>query len=164
MFCARCTILHTISSKSICFTILERSVQNFINYVSRTHKCGHLLQTQLYLYSKPNQLHNMYLKFILFWNNTLHVSDGLYVHRQESKTTYSIRYMSYRFCGCLLTSSRRRPERPSETCRVSFRNKINLRYCASGWFYYRSILQCTVLHVSNNCTSVIRQLHFWLLV
>jgi len=25
-------------------------------------------------------------------------------------------------------------KRPSETCRVLFQNKINLRYCASGWF------------------------------
>jgi hypothetical protein len=30
-------------------------------------------------------------------------------------------------------------ERPSETCRV-FQNKINWRYCASGWFYYRNLL------------------------
>jgi len=22
---------------------------------------------------------------------------------------------------------------------------MNLRYCASGWFYYRNILRCTVL-------------------
>jgi len=29
-------------------------------------------------------------------------------------------------------------ERPSETCRVLFQNKVNLRYCASGWFYYRN--------------------------
>jgi hypothetical protein len=29
-------------------------------------------------------------------------------------------------------------ERPSETCRVLFQNKINLRYCAFGWFYYRN--------------------------
>jgi hypothetical protein len=28
-------------------------------------------------------------------------------------------------------------ERPSETCRV-LKNKINLRYCAYGWFYYRN--------------------------
>jgi len=27
----------------------------------------------------------------------------------------------------------------TETCRVLFQNKINLRYCASGWFYYRNI-------------------------
>ena len=28
-------------------------------------------------------------------------------------------------------------ERPSETCRMLIRNKINLKYCASSWFYYR---------------------------
>ena len=28
-------------------------------------------------------------------------------------------------------------ERPSKVCTVLFQNKINLRYCASGWFYYR---------------------------
>ena len=38
--------------------------------------------------------------------------------------TYNIRQMSYRFCGCLLAS----------VARVLLQNKINLRYCASGWF------------------------------
>ena len=28
-------------------------------------------------------------------------------------------------------------ERPSKTCRLLFQNKINLRYCASAWFYCR---------------------------
>ena len=69
--------------------------------------------------------------------------------------------MSYRFCSCLhsisfpLASSHRTrmtytwccmyslrlwwwTERLSKTCRVLFQNKINLRYCASGWFYYRN--------------------------
>jgi len=27
-------------------------------------------------------------------------------------------------------------EKPSETCRALFQNKINLRYCAPGWFYF----------------------------
>jgi hypothetical protein len=40
-------------------------------------------------------------------------------------------------------------KRPSETCRLLFQNKINLRYCASGWFYYRNILRYTVLQTSN---------------
>ena len=40
-------------------------------------------------------------------------------------------------------------ERPSETCRVLFQNKINLRFCASSWFYYRNILRRTVLQSSN---------------
>jgi len=29
------------------------------------------------------------LKLILFWNSTLHVSDGLSVHHQESKTVHT---------------------------------------------------------------------------
>jgi len=29
------------------------------------------------------------IKFILFWNDTLHVSDGLSVHHQEFKTVYT---------------------------------------------------------------------------
>jgi len=29
------------------------------------------------------------LKFILFWNDTLHVSDGLSVHHQEFKTVHT---------------------------------------------------------------------------
>ena len=40
-------------------------------------------------------------------------------------------------------------ERPSETSRVLFQNKINLRYCTSSWFYYRNILRCTVLQTSK---------------
>ena len=37
----------------------------------------------------------------------------------------------------------------SETCRLLLQNKINLRYCASSWFYYRNILRCTVLQTSD---------------
>ena len=40
-------------------------------------------------------------------------------------------------------------ETPPETCRVLLQNKINLRYCASGWLYYRNILRCAVLQTSN---------------
>jgi hypothetical protein len=45
-------------------------------------------------------------------------------------------------------------EKPSETCRELFQNKINLRYCASGCFYYRNILRCTVLQTSRLLTCV----------
>ena len=40
-------------------------------------------------------------------------------------------------------------ERPSETCRVLFQNKTNLRYCASVWFCYRNILRCRAIQTSN---------------
>jgi len=29
------------------------------------------------------------IRFILFWNDTLHVSGGLYVHHQELKTVHT---------------------------------------------------------------------------
>ena len=51
---------------------------------------------------------------------------------------------------CTVSDSRWWTERPSETCRVLFQNKINLRFCASGWFYCRNILRCcTVLQTSD---------------
>jgi len=36
----------------------------------------------IYFYSKTNQMHQR-IKFILFWNDTLHVSDGLSFRHQE---------------------------------------------------------------------------------
>jgi hypothetical protein len=83
------------------------------------------------------------LKFILFWSNTLHFSDGLPVRHQESKIVH------IRDAACAVLDSWWWTERPSETCRMLFQNKINLRCCASGWFYYRNILRCTVLQTSN---------------
>jgi len=29
-------------------------------------------------------------------------------------------------------------------------NTINLRYCTSGWIYYRNILRCAVLQTANS--------------
>jgi len=42
----------------------------------------------IYFYSKTNQMHQ-FLKFILFCSSTLHVSDGLSAHHQESKTVHT---------------------------------------------------------------------------
>ena len=41
-----------------------------------------------YFYSKTNYMHKC-IKFILFWNETLHISDGLSVHHQEFKTAHT---------------------------------------------------------------------------
>ena len=139
-------------------------------------------------YSKTNEMHQC-IKFILFWNDTLHVSDGLSVHHQEFKTVHTATgicqtdtavYLlanrkQYLFDKCLLLyvqswtpddGRKNRPKhvechskinkfdtlskqtavsvwqtpvavctvlncwwwtgRPSETCGVSFQNKINL--------------------------------------
>ena len=39
-------------------------------------------------YSKTNQTHQC-IKFILFWNDTLHVSDGLSIHHHQFKTVHT---------------------------------------------------------------------------
>jgi len=39
-------------------------------------------------YTKTSKMHQC-IKFILFWNDTLHVSDGLSVHHQEFKTVHT---------------------------------------------------------------------------
>ena len=39
-------------------------------------------------YSKTNQMHQC-IKFILFWNDTLHVSGDLFIHHQEFKTVHT---------------------------------------------------------------------------
>ena len=114
---------------------------------------------------------------LFYFGTTLyeaHVSDGLSVHHQDC--TYRIRYMSYRFCGCLLASSHRtcmthiwccmyspddgRRDRPKHVPRrVLFQNKINLRYCAYGWFYYRSIIlllcKLHILIIRYNITRIL---------
>jgi len=41
-----------------------------------------------YFCSKTNQMHQC-IKFVLFWNDTLHVSDGLSVHHQVFKTVHT---------------------------------------------------------------------------
>ena len=51
---------------------------------SDVHRAVHLI----YFYSKTNQMHQC-IKFILFWNDTLHVSDGLSVHHQQFKTVHT---------------------------------------------------------------------------
>ena len=48
------------------------------------------------VYSKTNQMHQC-IKFILFWNDTLHVSDGLSVHHQEFKTVHTASIQQYLF-------------------------------------------------------------------
>jgi len=52
---------------------------------------------------------HQYIKFILFWNDTLHVSDGLSDHRQSVQDcTYSNRHLSNRYCSLLSPDDGRR--------------------------------------------------------
>jgi len=94
-----------------------------------------------YFYSKTNQMHQC-IKFILFWNDALHVSDGLSVHHQEFKTVHTATGICQTDTGVCLLASRHQylfdtlsssflnswwwAEGPHETYSVSFQNKTNL--------------------------------------
>jgi len=57
--------------------------------------------------SKTNQMHQI-LKFILFCSSTQHVSDGLSVHHQESKTIHTAPGVCQTdSADCLLAGTRR---------------------------------------------------------
>jgi len=84
----------------------------------------------IYFYSKTTEMHQ-FLKFILFWNNTVRFRRSFRPSSGFQDCTYSNRYMSNRYCYllavCTVLNSRWWTERPSETCRVLFQSKINLR-------------------------------------
>jgi hypothetical protein len=57
-------------------------------------------------YSKTNEMHQ-FLKFIVFYSSTLHVSYGLFVHHQESKTVRTAKCISQTdSADCLLAGTR----------------------------------------------------------
>jgi len=69
------------------------------------------------------------IKFILFWNDTLHVSDGLSVHHQEFKTVHTaVSVWQMPVAVCTVLNSWWWTQRPSK--HVECHSKINLiRWC-----------------------------------
>jgi hypothetical protein len=76
----------------------------------------------IYSYNKTNEM-PQFLKFI-FGNKTLHVSDRISVHHQETSTVYT--------AICI--------------CHTGFADFL---LAGSGWFYYKYVSRCTVLWISN---------------
>ena len=98
------------------------------------------------------------IKFILFWNDTIHVSDGLSVHHQELRNYIQqhafikqitavcllagTRYQAdssiclTNACCCMYSLELLMMDGKTETCIVSFQNKINLIH----WCIWRVLL------------------------
>ena len=138
-----------------------------------------------YFYSKTNQMHNIsnlfYFGTTLYMFRTVspsiirslrgYIQHQVYViqvlwplasgkEMERSSISFPLASshrtcMTYTDTVCTVLDSWWWTERPSETCTMLFQNKINLRYCASGWFYYRNILRCTVLQTSHSCTHIL---------
>jgi hypothetical protein len=100
-------------------------------YVS-VHKVNYFVCSYSYNKTEMHYFSN------LFWYRTIRVSDSFSVHPQESSTTHTNRYMSYRLCRLLASGIRLEPvwhipiavctvldswwwtEKLFETCRVLF--------------------------------------------
>jgi len=65
----------------------------------------------IYFYSRTNEMYQFF-KFILFCSSTLHISDGLSVHHNESKTVHTASGVCHTdSADCLLAGTR---------CSISF--------------------------------------------
>ena len=122
----------------------------------------------IYFYSKTNQMHNISnlfyfgTTFYMFWTvfPSIIRSLRLYIQHQE----YVIQVpSSHRTCmtytSCYMYSlSLLMMKGKTETCRVLFQNKINFKYCASGWFYYRNEFRC--VKPQTICCQICSSLNF----
>jgi len=69
------------------------------NFRETKHELGHRNISTV----KTNQMHQC-INFILFWNATLHVSDGLSIHHQDFKTVHTATGTYQTDYCCLLAS------------------------------------------------------------
>jgi hypothetical protein len=109
-------------------------------------------------YSKTNQMHNIsnlfYFRATLYMFRTVSPSiiRSLRLYDETSRSRYQAATESVWHTPdavCTVLDFWWWTERPSETRRLLFQNKINLRYFASYWSYYRNILRCTVQQTSD---------------
>jgi len=81
-FVLDCHITYILNFKQTLFFNLDAHKSSLLSGIivqeEVWHSQGRALQ--YYFYSKTNKMHQC-IKFILFWNDTLRVSDGLSVHR-----------------------------------------------------------------------------------
>ena len=81
---------------------------------------------------------HQFLKFILFWNNTLHVSDDLSIHHQEFSTVLTAADIGQTdIVACLLAGTR---------WNISFPLASKQQYLFDT--YYVPVAVCTVLNSS----------------
>jgi len=70
-------LIPTNFSSIVVFVFINSKTSFKFIKIQRPHFC-----------SKSNKMHQC-IKFILFWNDTLHVSDSLSVHHQQFKTVHT---------------------------------------------------------------------------
>jgi len=121
----------------------------------------------IYFHSKTNQMHNT--SNLFYFGTTTYVfqkvspsiigSLRLYIQHQVY-VVQVVRLLAsnlWHISGAAYTvlDSWWWMERPSKTCRLLFQNKINLRYCVSGWFYYGKIKYVVEMLVESVFISMV---------
>jgi len=103
------------------------------------------------LFLQRNQPDAPMCQIYLFWNDTLHVSDGLSVHHQRFKTVHTaVSVWQVPVVVCTVLNSWWWTERPSETCSVIPKsNKFDTVVHVVG-FTIGMILRCTALWTSHD--------------
>jgi hypothetical protein len=115
----------------------------FYSKINQMHKISNLFYfgTKLYMFRKvfPSVIRSLRL----YIQHQVYVIQVLWLlASKQPQNLYDV---------CTVLDSWWWTERPSETCKVLFQNKTNLRYCASGWFYYRNrTTRCRI----ESCASV----------
>ena len=68
--------------------------------IIRSHQIYFILGHHSTCFGRSFRPSSEVIKLILFWDNTLHVSDGLSVHHQESKTVHTASYHTGFVAAC----------------------------------------------------------------
>ena len=156
------------SSSKIRMRVLNTCYPMF--YITHATKILRTLTKRLHLYSKTNQMHNN--SNLFYYGTTLYMfrtvfpsiirSLRLYIQHHTIQVPWLLASKQPQNllwhipdAVCTVLDSWWWTERPSKTCRVLFQNKINLRYCVSGWFYYRNLkfVFCHMPVDKNKCVS-----------
>ena len=142
---------------------LQHLVWNFVQQLFMlTSKLPFPKQWQQFLIIEPTRCTNS--QNVLYWNETLHVSDSSSVHHQEFPTAHTAvvyvtqvcwQFASRSICSYsqavskpvrhipLLCVQWKTPDDGQRNCpkHVEFHSKIKiLRICASSWFYYKEFI------------------------
>ena len=124
--------------------LVSHGLRCLLSSGGRTLRLGSnpILKMDVSFYSKSNQMHN--ISNLFYFGTTLYMFRTVFPSIIRSPRLY-IQQQVYVIQVLWLLASGNEKE-----CRM-LQNKMNLRYCASCWFYYRTILLCRVLQTSDMC-------------
>jgi hypothetical protein len=137
--------------------------------------CDHSKKSIVHFYNKTNPMHN--ISNLFYFGTTLYMFRTISPSIIRSLRLY-IQHQVYVIQVLWLLASKK-PQNLYDTMlyvqsstpvgggrdglkhvECFFLNKINLRYCASGWFYHRNILPCMFVQTSKRVQYVLVKVQY----